>query len=276
MKAPLGGQARGLRPWRTGWCCASPARHCEGANSSAELPPPHGCCSTMSSQRRRGLLSSWDVGHREVFLGHRGPKSCRSAHGCSIELTASRHTTSGSILQPNFYHPVSGGPLLCDAPVLYGPALSQKAQCWLYHWSNSGRLCESLCIMETGQFPPHSSLFFRKHKSQRDKLLSALLLVYFHYEKWAGGMHGFHSGGGTCPTTGHMFLAVVPLPLWGTAELAWLPGGLLGLFCLFRNISFGLQACPRNNIQLYFIEMDSIALLCPPFDETHTHKENQQ
>lgn len=66
----------------------------------------------------------------------------------------------------------------------------------LYHWSYSGWLCESACIMEIGRFPPHSSLFFRKHKSQRDKLLSALsLFVYFHYEKWAGGMHSFHSGG---------------------------------------------------------------------------------
>lgn len=64
----------------------------------------------------------------------------------------------------------------------------------LYHWSNSGWLCESVCVMATGPFPPHSSLFFRKHKSQRDKLLSALsLLVYSHYEKWAGGMHSFHS-----------------------------------------------------------------------------------
>lgn len=66
----------------------------------------------------------------------------------------------------------------------------------LYHWSNLGWLCESACIMETGRFPPHSSLFFKKHKSQRHKLLSALsLFVYFHYEKWAGGMHSFHSGG---------------------------------------------------------------------------------
>lgn len=76
----------------------------------------------------------------------------------------------------------------------------------LSHWSNSGWLCESACIMETGRFPPHSSLFFRKHRSQRHKLLSALsLFVYFHYEKWAGGMHSFRSGGETCPTAGRTF-----------------------------------------------------------------------
>lgn len=78
--------------------------------------------------------------------------------------------------------------------MLYGPVPSQKGQCCLT--GDSGWLCESVCIMETGRFPPHSSLFFRKHGSQRHKLLSALsLIVYFHSEKWAGGTHSFRSGG---------------------------------------------------------------------------------
>lgn len=139
----------------------------------------------------------------------------------------------------------------------------------LYYWSNSGWLCESACIMETGRFPPHSSLFFRKRKSQRDKVLSALsLFVYFHYEKWAGGMHSFHSGGRRAQPQDVHFRLLFPCHSGD--------GGLLGLSCLFRNSSFGLQACPCNNIQLYFIQMDSVALLCPSFDETHTQKGNQQ
>lgn len=59
----------------TGWCCASPASCCEGANPRPELPLPQGGCSAVPSQRRRGLLSSRDVGRREVFLGQGDPRA---------------------------------------------------------------------------------------------------------------------------------------------------------------------------------------------------------
>lgn len=81
--------------------------------------------------------------------------------------------------------------MLHDAPVLYSPVLSQNAQSYITAVIQAG------CVKMHAQWKKVGfPLTPRFSESQRDKLLSALsLFVYFHYEKWAGGMHSFQSRG---------------------------------------------------------------------------------
>lgn len=217
-----------------------------GQPAPGAAPAPRGLlCRPLTEEKGLAEQLGW-----EVFLGHGGTRElqrcprmlCRAdcIQTCDIGsrsaaklLTASvkwscamwRSCATQSCAKP-------GGPVL-------------------YHWSYSGWLCESACIMEIGRFPPHSSLFFRKHKSQRDKLLSRSLCTFIMKN-------------GLVARTAFTVVADVPnrrTYILGCCSLATLgdrgaglpAGGLLGLSCLFRNSSSGLQACPCNNIPLYFI-----------------------
>lgn len=136
----------------------------------------------------------------------------------------------------------------------------------LHHWSNSDWLHDSAQMMQAGWSPPHSSLLFRKHKSQRGKLPSALSLCTSLWK--TGWWHAqLSQPGEMCPITGGTFWAVVPLLLCqGTArtepdqeKLLWPTSMPLQLPCYFISFKW---------IQLFFF-------VPPPMRHGHTQRDQQ-